>query len=193
MEGRIVVTALVLTILAACSKQDIVQSYQSPSINKQEISPAMIISDWESVPLWNTLKNSEATVFTYQRKFPGIKKSVLDNGIVLVFARNLWTGEPALKDLDDVPGKPLMMPFYFLPYFEKPDYTEQWNYSAEDEGIQVSLEVKGTTEANMPRKKIQLRYVVLPEKILKEKNQTREAVRKLSYEELLRTFASSPS
>ena len=48
-----------------------------------------------------------------------------------------------LNKLDDAPEKPLLMPFYFLPYFEKPDYTQQWSYSASENKINISLVVKG--------------------------------------------------
>jgi len=77
--------------------------------------------------------------------------------------------------------------FYFLPYFEKPAYTEQWNYTTEANKVDISLIVKGSSEP-MPRKKVQVRYMVIPQEVLKRKNQTVETARKLSYEQLVKIF-----
>src|SRR5215218_9622595 len=173
MEGRFVVTALIFTIIAACSKQEIqVNNLQKQSLTAQTEAKLQVISSgWETVPAWKAETSPEAISFSYTRAFPDLNKTVLSKGLVLVFARNLWAEEPALKEIDDVPEKPLMMPFYFLPYFEKPNYTEQWNYNAEDNKINVSLIVRGGEDAAVPGKKVQLRFIVIPEKIIKEKNQ----------------------
>jgi hypothetical protein len=80
------------------------------------------------------------------------------------------------------------MPFYFLPYFEKPNYTEQWNYETEADRITISLIIKGSSGAIMPRKQIQLCYIIIPEQDLNEKNQTVKDVRKFSYEKVIKTF-----
>ena len=190
MEGRLVVTALIFTIIAACSKQEIqVNSLQRETISQQAgVKPELYSTGWETVPEWHTIPNTQSTSFFYTRRLPELKNDIINNGAVLVFARNLWDGNASLKEFDDVPEKPLMMPFYFLPYFEKPDYTEQWNYTASENKINISLVVKGADKIVPPNKKLQLRYVVIPEKLLREKKQTVQAVHKLSYEELIKTF-----
>jgi hypothetical protein len=190
MEGRLVVTALIFTIIAACSKQEIhVNSLQRETIPQQAgVKPELYSTGWETVPEWNIVSNTQSTSFFYTRLLPELKNDIINNGAVLVFARNLWDGNASLKEFDDVPEKPLRMPFYFLPYFEKPDYTEQWNYTASENKITISLVVKGADKIVPPNKKLQLRYVVIPEKLLREKKQTAQAVRKLSYEELTKTF-----
>jgi hypothetical protein len=191
MEGRFVVTALFFTILAACSKQDIRDtSLQTTLLLQQQQSRQSRVysSGWEMVPGWKAETSTEAVSFFYTRHLPELSKSILDDGVILVFARNLWVNDPALKDMDDAPEKPLMMPFYFLPYFEKPNYTEQWNYSAEENKINVSLVVKGGEDAAVPGKKIQLRFIVIPGEVLKEKKQTSAEVRKLSYDQLVKTY-----
>ena len=48
--------------------------------------------------------------------------------------------------------------------------------------------VKGKGKVAPPNKKLQLRYLVIPEKMLREKKQTAQSVHKLSYEELVKTF-----
>lgn len=192
MESRVVVLALIFTIIAACSKHELErQSFtQASLVQENEGQPSAFFSDWETVPSWTTQKGNNATIFSYIRQFPGLDKSIFADGVVLVFARNLWLDDPSLKREDREADKPLMMPFYFLPYFEKPDYTEQWTFNNEADKVTVSLVVKGTnSEASMPRKKIQLRYVVLPREVLRQKNQTVQTVRKLSYEQLIKTFS----
>ena len=190
MEGRLVVTALIFTIIAACSKQEIhVNSLQRETIPQQAVvKPELYSSGWETVPAWNTESNTQSTSFFYTRYLPELKTDILNNGVVLVFARNVWEGNSSLKEFDDVPEKPLLMPFYFLPYFEKPDYTERWDYKASENKIDISLMVKGKGKVAPPNKKLQLRYLVIPEKMLREKKQTAQSVHKLSYEELVKTF-----
>ena len=193
MEGRFVVTALIFTIIAACSKQDIHETLLVKMSLAQEKEPqsGVYSSGWESVPAWNATTSPEAVRFSYTRQMPNLNKDVLEHGVVIIFARNLWAEEAGLKEMDKAPEKPLMMPFYFLPYFEKPDYTEQWNYTAEENKVTISLVVKGGEDAAVPGKKIQLRYIVIPAQTLKEKNQTAAAVRKLSYDKLVQTFGLS--
>jgi len=116
-----------------------------------------------------------------------------DNVTVLVFARNLWTGDEAGKEAGDKTGKPLMMPFYFLPYFEEPNYTEEWTYTVNENEIDVSLILKETRPVMQPGKKVQLQFFVIPRQILTEKKLTTESVRKLSYDSLIQTFGSSAS
>lgn len=187
------VTALIFSILAACSKQDIHETSLLVTIEVPhlETKPVVYSSGWETVPAWNATTSPEAVNFFYTRQMPGLNREVLDKGAVLIFARNLWAEDVALKEKDDAPEKPLMMPFYFLPYLEQPNYTEQWNYAAEENKITVSLLVKGSDDAAVPGKKIQLRYIIIPLEVLKEKNQTKASVRKLSYDRLVQTFGLS--
>ena len=184
------VTALIFTIIAACSKQEIhVNSLQKESTIKQTgEKPEVYSSGWETVPAWNTESNTQSTSFFYTRQLPELKTDIINNGVVLVFARNLWDGNASLTEFDDVPEKPLMMPFYFLPYFEKPDYTEKWDYKASENKINISMTVRGGDKIVPPNKKLQLRFVVIAEKLLREKKQTAQALHKLSYEELIKTF-----
>ena len=193
MEGRFVVTALIFTIIAACSKQYIHETLLVKMSLAQEKEPqsGVYSSGWESIPAWNATTSPEAVRFSYTRQMPNLNKDVLEHGVVIIFARNLWAEEAGLKEMDKAPEKPLMMPFYFLPYFEKPDYTEQWNYTAEENKVTISLVVKGGEDAAVPGKKIQLRYIVIPSQTLKEKKHTAAAVRKLSYEKLVQTFGLS--
>jgi hypothetical protein len=194
MEGRLVVTALIFTIIAACSKQEIhVNSLQREAIPQQAgVKPELYSSGWETVPAWNTESNPQSTSFFYTRYLPELKTDIINNGVVLVFARNLWEGNSSLKEFDDVPEKPLMMPFYFLPYFEKPDYTERWDYKASENKINISLTVRGGDKIASPNKKLQLRFVVICEKLLREKKQTAQVLHKLSYGELIKTFNLTP-
>ncbi len=90
-----------------------------------------------------------------------------------------------------VPDKPLGMPFYFVPYFEKPNYTEQWNFSVSEKKIDIAIVVKGSDAAAIRSKKVQLRYIVIPEQILKDKKKSSEIVRKMPYDQLLQTFGLS--
>ena len=187
------VTALIFTIIAACSKQDIHETslVKMSLAQGKEPQSGVYSSGWESIPAWNATTSPEAVRFSYTRQMPNLNKDVLEHGVVIIFARNLWAEEAGLKEMDKAPEKPLMMPFYFLPYFEKPDYTEQWNYTAEENKVTISLVVKGGEDAAVPGKKIQLRYIVIPSQTLKEKKQTAAAVRKLSYEKLVQTFGLS--
>ena len=187
MEGRFVVTALFITVLAACSKQDtLVNPTQETFVTQQTGTQSkLFISGWESIPLWKTVTKNKATIFSYAHKISNLND---DNVTVLVFVRNLWAGDETDKEPAGKMGKPLMMPFYFLPYFEKPDYTEEWNYTASKNAVNIALLIKGSNEAIQPNKKVQLRYVVIPGEKLKAKKQTAQAIRKASYDEVVQMF-----
>jgi len=193
MEGRFVVTALFITILAACSKQDTAVNSTQETFATQKIATQskLFISGWEGIPLWKTETKNKATIFSYTRKVPALNDD--DNVTVLVFARNLWTEDEAGKEPGDKTGKPLMMPFYFLPYFEEPNYTEEWTYTVSENKIDVSLILKETRPVMQPGKTVQLQFFVIPRQILTEKKLTTESVRKLSYDSLIQTFRSSAS
>jgi len=192
MEGRFVVTALFITVLAACSKQDtLVNPTQETFVTQQTGTQSkLFISGWESIPLWKTVTKNKATIFSYARKIPNLND---DNVTVLVFVRNLWAGDETDKEPAGKMGKPLMMPFYFLPYFEEPNYTEEWTYTISQNKIDVSLILKETRPVMQPGKKVQLQFFVIPRQILTEKKLTTESVRKLSYDSLIQTFGSSAS
>ena len=192
MEGRFVVTALFFTVLAACSKQEISVNPTEGTFatHQAETQSKLFISEWESIPSWKSETKNKATVFSYTRQVPGLN----DNVTVLVFARNLWSGDDANKELENRSDKPLMMPFYFLPYFEKPNYTEEWTYAVGENKINISLVLQETQPvAQPPGKKIQLQFFVIPRQVLSEKKLTTESVRKLPYDRLIKTFSSSAS
>ena len=191
MEGRFVLTALFITFLVACSKQDIrVNPTQATFATEQIGSQSkLFISEWEAIPSWKTETKNKVTIFSYARQVPELN----DNETVLVFVRNLWTSDEANKERNDKAGKPLMMPFYFLPYFEKPNYTEEWTYTLGESNINISLVLPGSQPGVQPGKKIQLQFFVIPRQILSEKKLTAESVRKLSYDNLIQTFGSSAS
>ena len=121
MKGRCVFTAVVFLLFTACSKRDIqVHSLERTlSVKEAETKPQVYSTAWESIPAWSAQTAPDAMNFSYTRSVPQLSNEVLDNGVVLVFARNLWEEKGELKELA-IPDKPLMMPFYFLPYFEKP-------------------------------------------------------------------------
>ena len=190
MEGRFVGIALFITGLIACSKQNtsansIQQTFITQQIGTQS---KLFISQWEDIPVWKTETKNKTTIFSYARNLPGLND---DNVTVLVFARNLWTGDEAGREPGDTTGKPLMMPFYFLPYFEEPDYTEEWTYSVRENNIDVSLVVKQTSPVMKPREKVQLQFFVIPREILNEKKLTTGLVLKLSYDSLIQTLGVS--
>src|SRR5207249_2490734 len=150
-----------LIVLTACSKESIPQknlkAYADSGFVAQQTS--LFSSGWESVSDWKSEKNENGISFYYSRATPQLNKSVLNDGIVVVFARNLWADEAAFKNMGAA-DKPLRMPFYFLPFFEKPDYTEHWSYSTDENKINVLLSIKGETESSTPNSKVQFRFII---------------------------------
>ena len=189
MEGRLAATALIFTIIAACSKVDLKDNRQLSisSGAQQNLQKEIYSSEWQTIPTWTAKKLGGSTVFNYTHRTPELHSDLIKNGVVLVFARNLWPNDAA-KDFDDKTDKPLLMPFYFLPYFEKPDYTEEWTYIAADKNIELTLAVKGGDKIRQPGKNIQWRFIAIPLKKLQEKKQNSQSVRKLSYDEVMQLF-----
>jgi hypothetical protein len=189
MEGRLAATALFFAIIAACSKTDLQgsQQVQISQGTQENLQKEIYTSPWKTIPAWTAKKREGATVFSYKHNTPELQGDLIKNGVVLVFARNLWPKDGA-KEFDDKTDKPLLMPFYFLPYFEKPNYTEEWSYVAADKNLELTLAVKGGNKVLEPGKNIQWRLIAIPLKKLQEKKQNSRTVRKLSYDELVQLF-----
>src|SRR2546426_10094636 len=61
--------------------------------------PSIYSSDWESVSEWIYHKDDNLLSIHFSRNTPELSSSVLRNGVVVVFVRNLWAGVPAFEEL----------------------------------------------------------------------------------------------
>ncbi|MEI6949414.1 hypothetical protein V9K67_19665 [Paraflavisolibacter sp. H34] len=157
-------------------------------LDLHESGPGIYNSGWESVSAWASQREGSTTTCQFNRPAAEITASVLANGVVLVFARNLWTEEPSFVELG-APDKPIKMPFYFLPDFDKPDYSEMWSFSPKENAIQLTLQVKGANATWSPGTKVEFRYMVISREALQRKGQTVASVRKMPYNDVVETFA----
>ena len=97
-----------------------------------------------------------------------------------MWAKNL--ADPSLGLIE----KPMLAPFYFFPDNGQPKYTEYWSATTNVGMINFSF---CTTEINSsetrnPDKKVKLRYILIPQQVLKENKQSSASVRRLSYTQL---------
>jgi hypothetical protein len=192
MKERFTATTFLLAIgFTACSK-DVVPQEDSAILatNNFKIrgsATAVFTSDWESVSQWSSEKTNNGVTFFYSRPTPQLSNAVLQKGVVVVFARNLWAGNPAFQNMGAT-DKPLKMPFYFLPYLDQPDYTEQWNYSADENKININLHIDGASATQIPNSKLQFRFIVIPKDLIAQKGTAADAVRKMSYNDIVQAF-----
>lgn len=186
MKGRIVVLVYVLLIaLSACSKKNEHKDQPAPDqmIVKTKTADGVFISDWK--PALSSSHSATKKINTATRfEVPATRS--LQQDVVLVFARNLWEDEAELKELGD--DQPLQMPFKFLPYFEQPGHVEDWNYTIQENKIDVVLTVNGGEVAEPLDKKVEIQYLVIPSELVARKQQTKQTLRQMSYDEVLKTF-----
>lgn len=189
MKGRLVITAILFTLFTSCHKKNVQNN--ADAVSNTDVSKAasasnkVYASPWEEVPAWSEKQSAQGKILSFTRRVPQLQ-DVAGNA-VLVFVRNVW-------DKDILPSKeihsdiPMSMPFYFLSYNEKPGYTEEWKYTALENKINIQLTVRGSEDKKLPARNIQLRYIVIPQSLLRQKDHTIEEIQQMSYDEIQQLF-----
>jgi hypothetical protein len=197
MKRKIFTTVLSSAILrAACSKDEagFIDDSNSVGISSDgggSSAPASnaYASGWESPGNWTSTDSSNFKVFTFNRSFASITSDVLNNGVVMVWAKN-FPVDPNLMDA----SKPQMMPFYLFPDNERPKYSEFWYSNASSGNITVKYRTNNSEVVNGnagPSQKVQYRYFVIPADVLEKKGLNRESVSRMSYQEIANTIGVS--
>jgi len=147
------------------------------------------LSEWEAVPAWQ-LTAVKGTLFaTYTRQLPQISSDILDEGVVLLFARG-YDFEAVSRGEE----KPVGLPFYMTLSNESMPQPFAWSYEAKKGKVQVALSMQEALERGFQsaRNDIRLRYFVLPSQFLQEHKLTPMAARNLSYNQLVTLLNTTP-
>jgi hypothetical protein len=136
-------------------------------------------SPWEEPGDWLIKDSAGFRIYSCQRMLPAITEKVINNGVVMVWAKNLV--DPALGLLE----KPLCTPFYFFPDNGNSKYTEYWYTAAHVGGVALYFQANaGDAAIQNPNNKVRLRYIIIPKEVLQKNNQTTSTVYHLPYTQL---------
>lgn len=146
-------------------------------------------SGWESVPAWQLAAGTGALLYTYSRPLEQVLPSILNEGVVVVFARG-YDFEGVSKREE----KPLGLPFYMALSSEAVPQPVAWSYTAEKARVTVGLSMDAALKEGFEQaqKDIQLRFFVLSSDFLRQHKLTRMAVRKMPYSQLVALLNTAP-
>jgi hypothetical protein len=170
---KIVAIALSLTTIVSCRKDGLDEmafTEETPSaIVSQTTAATAVLSDWKPVSTWNTVKKQAGTTWSGTIEDAAITSDIVNNGLILVFAKNGNAGQSLL-------------------YMQAGD--AYWYYQVEAGRITINTE---TVNGNASIDKDQsFQYVMLSKEQLDEletKGVTRDDLVKLSWEEATTMFA----
>ena len=146
-------------------------------------------SEWETVPSWSTENKNGSLFHTYKRTIPQISKTILDSGVIVVFAKGY-----DFNGINKSEEKPLGLPFYMLSSIESLSHPQAWSFKIEEGNLIIGLSMHPEVKSffDNDSKDIQLRYFVLSPEFLKKHNLTEEGVRKSNYNQIVSLIGTTP-
>lgn len=161
------------------------------SLTKSPVADLLTVysSGWEKVPTWQVAAGTGALLYTYSRPLEEVSSSVLNDGVVVVFARGYdFEGVSTREE------KPLGLPFYMALASEAAPQPIAWSYSPAEKGVTVGLSMDAALKESFEqaREDIQLRFFVLSPDFLRQHKLTPMAVRKMPYAQLVALLNTAP-
>lgn len=198
MKRKIFTAVLSTAILfTACSKEDAIFEDKTTSINASgdgdgsgpSAGSSAYASSWEGSGNWTSTDSSNFRIFTYNRSLPAVTSDIMANGVVMVWARNLPM-DPSFTNSD----KPMMMPFYLFPDYERPKYVEYYYQTISPGNITVQYRTNNQDligSNGSPSQKIEYRFFVITPDGLAKKGVTQAQASQMNYQQLVTTFGVS--
>ncbi|HYH16143.1 MAG TPA: hypothetical protein VD794_13030 [Flavisolibacter sp.] len=155
------------------------------SFEKITFASKSFISEWETASSWQQSSFNGKHQYTLKRMLPLLNKSILEEGVVLVFTK----GYTFLSKKVD---KPLSLPFYF--FMENANMPLHWSVKPTLGTLEVELQVPSDNEQAFLKEKneLQLRYILLEKEFLKNKKLTPQTVRNMSYQQVVALLSIAP-
>lgn len=146
-------------------------------------------SEWENVPAWQFSAGKGTLLATFSRHLPQISSSVLQEGVVLVFAKG-YDFEGVSKGEE----KPVGLPFYMASSKESEPNLNAWTYALGEEKVTIELSISQSLEAGFKTESsaIRLRYFILPPEFLQQHKLSIMTIRKMPYKELIGLLDTTP-
>ncbi|HEX6333662.1 MAG TPA: hypothetical protein VFZ78_05520 [Flavisolibacter sp.] len=183
-------------ILASCTKDHELLPDETP-VAAAEISTAEIayppqskglwISDWENVSNWSKRMVDDGVVFYTDRATEQVSSEILNDGVVLVFARDaMGVNTGSFPFSQGAVMEPVKLPFQFalspvikdeyFSWFSEPMHkTIRLSYLTDEEATQIP----DPSVASM-----QFRYIVIGRDIMDKLRFTPDQVRQMDYKQL---------
>jgi hypothetical protein len=159
------------------------------SVIKPLTTHSVYSSGWETVPSWQFSAGKGTFLATFSRQLPQISSSVLQEGVVLVFAKGYDFEEVSNKE-----EKPLGLPFYMASPDEMIAQLNAWTYALEEGKATIELKLPEVLKSDFKRasEDIRLRYFVVPPAFMQHHQLSAMAIRKMPYSQLSGLLGTTP-
>ncbi|RYZ00430.1 MAG: hypothetical protein EOO11_01530 [Chitinophagaceae bacterium] len=195
MKRAIFTSALMALLFSACSKKDVVADTaplpqaQRPATGTLEATQGGAwATGWENPVTWSPASgNDNITIYTTPRNFKQLDGAMLNNGATLVYAKGYNFSDASMD-------KPMGVPFYFYLPYERMNFPVYWRYVAKMYGIDLSLEMRNDQSKFFmgAQPGVKVRYFLIPPDALAQMNTTADAVRAMSYNDLVAMLHVAP-
>jgi hypothetical protein len=156
-------------LFTACSKDDLQANQQENASTPVGIRSAennYYASNWEQMKSWNHTDSSGYRLYYSEKINPELTSDVINGGVVMSYAKINMT-DPNYTQFNN----PSMMPFYFLPPWERPNLSFYWYEEADPGKLRVFYRTKSKDDLPaFPEGKtmndFQFRYFVITREFL---------------------------
>lgn len=168
-------------IFSSCTKEQLSKSTEPQSLaaSAKSTQQGSYVSDWSTYSGWTKTDAAGYSIFSVKTEVPQITQDVVDNGLVLIYAK-VNTNDPDYQRFT----MPVMLPFYFLPPSERPMPETFYFFDTTMPGlIKISYKVNFTKEENPPTGggtslgDFQFQYVVFTPQFLSDRGLDKTKVR----------------
>ena len=152
-------------------------------------TPSAYSSEWETVPSWQFSAGKGTFLATFSRQLPQISSSVLQEGVVLVFAKGY-----DFEGVSKAEEKPIGLPFYMSSAGEMDAQLNAWTYSSDEGKATIELRLPEVLKSDFEGacQDIRLRYFVVPPEFLQQHQLSAMAIRKMPYSQLSGLLGTMP-
>lgn len=146
-------------------------------------------SEWENVQAWQFSAGKGTLLATFSRHLPEISSLVLQEGVVLVFAKGY-----DFEGVSEGEDKPVGLPFYMASPRVTVSQTNAWSYSIEEGKVSIVLIMPESLNSSFKTEcqDIRLRYFVFPPEFLRQHKLSTMAIRNMPYKQLIGLLGTAP-
>lgn len=159
------------------------------SVIKPLTTHSVYSSEWETVPSWQFSAGKGTFLATFSRQLPQISSSVLQVGVVLVFAKGY-----DFEEVSKAEEKPVGLPFYMASSGKMVAQLNAWTYALEEGKATIELRLPEVLKSDFKRasQDIRLQYFVFPPEFLQQHQLSAMAIRKMPYSQLSGLLGTTP-
>ena len=147
--------------------------------NEPKKSALFYSSGWETISTWNSTKGSGSTQYSFSKSIENLNGA---DDLVIVFVKG-YDFEGFSKSV----AKPLSMPFYTMPSSSNSFNVFSWTTNTSNGKLNIGLNMSDDLQSifSAAKEKVQFRYFIISQELLKSKKLSEQEVRKTNYSQLV--------